>query len=77
MVSILVLFLILKAPCLNFFLLHIIPAVDFWYIDSMEVRKFPSVPSLLGFYYKQVLVLHVLIPVICKNGHLAGFVRAA
>lgn len=53
------------------------PAVGFWYIDSMELRKSLSIPSLLSFYYKQVLVLHALILFICKNGHLAGIVRPA
>lgn len=61
MVGVLVSCLILRAPRLNFFLLSIIPAVGFWHIDSMELRKFPSIRSLLGFYYTQVLVLYAFI----------------
>lgn len=41
------------------------------------VKEVPFYSEFAGFYYKQVLVLHVLILIICKNGHLVGFVRAA
>ena len=47
--GILVLFLVLKGLWLKFFPLSIMPAVGFWYTDSIELRKFPSIPSLLGF----------------------------
>lgn len=42
MVGILVLFWILKDPCLKFFLLSVLPynAVGYWYIDSMALVSF-------------------------------------